>query len=403
MSARNAAATNTDRAYGWVERAFHWALALMIPTAIALGVIAHDGAQVMEAGGASPDLVARTVTLFSLHKTLGIAILAVAVLRILWAVSQPRPRPIQDGWEATLAAIVHWLLYGSLILVPLLGWAHHATAEGFAPILWPLGQSLPFLPKDGALSATLGTLHIVFERVLVIALLLHVAGAVKHAVIDRDGTLARMVTGREPARVAGRHGRAAPLAAAVAVWAAALGVGLWLAGGDARPAVASEVAVEAPSDWVVEDGTLSITVTQLGAPVTGTFADWDAAIAFDPETGTGAVEVAVATGSLTLGSVTDQATGAEFLSAEAFPTARFVADIAPEGDGFVAEGTFGLRGAEVPLRLPFTLALDGDVATMAGQVPVDRRDFGMGEGYPDESSVGFAVTIDVALTARRGG
>jgi polyisoprenoid-binding protein YceI len=51
--------------------------------------------------------------------------------------------------------------------------------------------------------------------------------------------------------------------------------------------------------------------------------------------------------------------------------------------------------------LPFTLDLSGNTARMTGTTTLDRRDFGIGAAYPDQVSVGFAVTVDVALTAQR--
>jgi cytochrome b561/polyisoprenoid-binding protein YceI len=393
-------AGNTASTYGWVERAFHWSIALLVPTAIALGLVAYDWPYDTDAA------LSTKATLFSAHKTVGLAIFFVAIARIAWALSQPRPKPLHRGLEALAASVVHWLLYGSLILVPLLGWAHHATAEGFAPIWWPFGQSLPFLPKDPRLSGLFATLHMTFERVLVLALILHVLGTLKHVVVDRDSTFARMWRGAEPPAVASRRPLALPLGVAAAVWAVALGTGLAIGPKHGATAVAAEAAsVSGASNWVVEDGTLSITVGQMGQPVTGTFADWQAAIDFDetprPDGTHGRVEVSVSTGSLTLGSVTDQALGGEFIAAGSFPLASFDAVIRPDGEGWLADGSFGLRGVEVPLALPFTLEIDGDLATMTGQVVVDRRDFAMGETYPDESAVAFDVTIDVALTARR--
>ena len=151
--------TNTVSTYGWVERVFHWAIALLIPTAIVLGVIAHGLAYDTDAA------LARKALLFSLHKSVGLTILAVALARIAWALSQPRPRPLHPDRRAEtfLAGLVHWLLYGSLVLVPMLGWATHAATEGFAPIPWPFGQSLPFVPRDPALAETLATLHMVLS------------------------------------------------------------------------------------------------------------------------------------------------------------------------------------------------------------------------------------------------
>ena len=397
------AATNTTRTYGWVERGFHWAIAMLIPTAIALGVTAHEWPYDTDAA------LATKATLFSAHKTVGLAILFVAVARIAWALGQPRPRPLHPdrGLETFAAAAVHWLLYGSLVAVPVLGWATHATAEGFAPIWWPFGQSLPFLPKDPVLSDRLATLHMTFERALVLAILLHVAGTLKHVFVDRDATFARMWRGADPGPLEGGKAHAAPLMAALAVWGVALAAGLAIGSQDAEAVQTEAASVSGPSTWTVEDGTLSITVAQLGSPVTGSFADWQAAIDFDEAPradGTlGTVEVGVSTGSLTLGSVSQQATGDEFLASGAFPQADYVATILPEGDGYVADGTLTLRGVTIDLRLPFTLSLDGDRAEMVGQAALDRRAFGMGESYPDESSVGFAVTLDVALTAVRDG
>lgn len=395
---RRTQATNTTSTYGWVERGFHWAIAILMVTVIVLGKVAYDAAFDTDAA------LARKAWLFSFHKTVGVTIFFVAVLRIAWAVTQPRPRAMHGGPEAMLASLVHWLLYGSLVIVPLLGWTHHATAEGFAPIWWPFGQGFPGLGKDAALSLTLGQLHKTFVWVLLGSLALHVVGTIKHVVVDKDQTFARMWRGTDPGPLAAVRGHVLPVVAAAVVWLGALGVGLALT--PTQQAVASGTAeVAGAANWTVEEGTLSITVAQLGSPVTGTFADWQAAIDFDEAAradGThGTVEVSVATGSLTLGSVTVQATGAEFLAAVDFPTARYAALIRAEGEGYVADGTLELRGVEIPLTLPFTLAIEGDMATMTGQTTLDRRDFGMGETYPDESSVGFAVTLDVALTAVR--
>lgn len=398
---RNTAATNTVTSYGWVERAFHWTIAVLIVTAAVLGKLAYDAAFDTDAA------LARKAWLFSFHKTVGIATFVVALTRIGWALSQPRPRALHGGLEGFAAATVHWLLYGSLVIVPLLGWTHHATAEGFAPIWWPFGQGLPLLEKDADLSATLGALHKLFVKVMFAALLLHIAGAVKHVVIDKDKTFARMWSGAEPGPLAAVRAHVVPALVAVAVWGVALVGGIVTAPGATVAVAGQEGAseVSGAANWTVQEGTLSITVTQIGSPVTGTFADWQAAIDFDEDPrddGThGSVEVSVATGSLTLGSVTQQATSGDFLASGEHPSATYVAEILPDGAGYVADGTLSLRGIEMPLRLPFTLAIEGDTAAMTGQVGLDRRDFEMGPTYPDESSVGFGVTVDVALTALR--
>ncbi|MCK0166909.1 cytochrome b/b6 domain-containing protein [Jannaschia sp. S6380] len=396
---RRREATNTIATYGWVERAFHWVIAVLILTALVLGKLAHD------AGFDTDAALARKAWLFSFHKTVGVTIFLVALARIGWALSQPRPRPLHGGLEGFAAAAVHWLLYGSLVLVPLLGWSEHAAATGFAPIWWPFGQDLPFVPKDPELAKILATLHTTFVKVLVGALVLHIAGTLKHVLIDRDLTFARIWRGADPGQVPARGGKALPVVTALAVWAGTLVVALALVP-EGTVAAPGQASVAGTSNWTVEGGTLSISVTQIGSAVTGSFADWQAAIDFDEtprDDGTlGTVEVSIATGSLTLGSVTTQAISGEFLASEAHPTARFDAVIRPDGADYLAEGDLVIRDASVPLTLPFTLQIEGDRAVMAGQVDLDRRDFGIGAAYPDESNVGFGVTVDVALTATRG-
>lgn len=416
-AARRRPLGNTQARYGAVAKTFHWTVALAILVMIPLGLVAN------ELPYGTSDELARKALLFSVHKTLGVALLFVALARIAWAVAQPRPGSLhpERRWETWLAQTVHWLLYASVVLMPISGWVAHAASEGFAPIWWPLGQSLPLVPKSEALYAAASTLHVVFARVLVASLVLHVAGALKHHLWDRDATLRRMLPG-QPALppVAPHRPSAVPPVAAAAVVAAALGLGAALAPSapEARAAAAAapEAEAAAPSEsgpgaplWTVEEGRLAIAVTQLGSRVEGAFADWSARIAFDEtpdaEGRHGEVEVTVNVLSLTLGSVTDQALGEEFFAAESFPRAVFAADIlaAPAGAQapYVAEGTLSLRGAEVPVALPFDVTVEDGRATAEGVAVVDRRDFAIGASYADEGTVAFEVEIAVALEAVR--
>ncbi|MBV2361365.1 cytochrome b/b6 domain-containing protein [Thalassococcus sp. CAU 1522] len=392
------ALTNTAKRYGSVAKVFHWTIAFGILAAIPLGILANG------APFDTPEALARKAWLFSVHKTLGVTIFFVALARIGWALSQPKPAPLhpERRLETLLAEVVHWLLYGSLVLVPATGWMHHAATEGFAPIWWPFGQNLAFVPESKAWAETTAALHIVFERVLVVAVLLHVAGAVKHAIIDRDETLARMLPGRTEAGSDTRGGHLIAPIAAVAVWAGALGIGAGLGVFEHEASAAQVAALEAvDSDWQVESGTLTITVQQLGSAVSGQFADWTADITFDESAGTGTVTVEVAIASLTLGSVTSQAMGPDYFDAGQFPTARFEADIAPSETGFVAAGSLRIRGTDLPVTLPFEMTVVDGKADMQGQVTLDRRAFGIGDTMTDASQLGFDVIVDVAVTAAR--
>lgn len=401
--------TNSSRHYGAVARSLHWLTALLILASIGLGLYADS----LPLEGA--EALAAKVQTYSLHKTLGIAAFGAAVLRILWALTQPRPAPLHPERRAeTFAAdLVHWTLYAAMILMPLSGWVHHAAVEGFAPILWPFGQGLPFVPKSETVAEAAGSLHWLMSKLLIGSVALHVAGALKHAVIDRDGTLSRMLTGR-PAGQAAPHS-AAPALLALAVVAAVTTFALWPHGAaetaeavpaEALPATATapETAPIAAGNWQVTTGTLAFTVKQMGADVQGSLPDWQAEITFDEAAtnGThGRVKVVIDTSTLTLGSVTDQARGPEFFDVATHKTAMFEAEILPAASGYEAKGTLTLRGQSQPVSLPFTLTITGDTATMQGSTTLDRRNFGMGAGYGDESTVGFPVQVTIALTATR--
>lgn len=394
--------SNTSTHYGSVAKTFHWLTALLMASVIPLGIFANDLPYETSAE------LARKAFWFSMHKTLGVTLFFVALARILWAISQPKPgllnadRPL----EAFAARSVHWLLYGSLVLVPLSGWVHHASSTGYAPIWWPFGQTLPFVPKDVALSETAAGLHLVFERVLILALVLHIAGALKHHFVDRDMTLRRMLPGM-PAlpRVAAASGHALPALAAIAVWGGAVGIGgalgVYAHAADTPRGPALEAVA---SDWVVQDGRVGLSVTQMGSEVTGQFAEWTAAISYDPQVSegqAGEVDVTINVASLTLGSVTDQALGADFLAAEAHPTATFSGPIVAGPDGLRIEGTLALKGDSVPVTLPFTLEIDDGVAQARGRVTLDRRSWEIGMGQDDPSTLGWEVGVDITLTASR--
>ncbi|MEZ5798382.1 MAG: cytochrome b/b6 domain-containing protein [Paracoccaceae bacterium] len=401
-------AQNTATTYGSVARTFHWLTALLILANLPLGVIANDMAY------DTAEAAALKTQLFSYHKTLGVAIFAVALARILWALSGLRPVPLhpERRAETFVADLVHWALYLSLVVVPLSGWIEHAASVGYAPILWPLGQDLPLVPKSVPLSLAAAAVHVVFTKVLIGAIALHVLGALKHAVVDRDLTMARMTVGSAAGKPHLRHSPA-PALAALAIFALGA-LGAWQiasheiadeAARQAAPAPAAGMAPEAvPAAgglWQVAEGRLDFTVQQMGASVGGSLPGWTAEIVFDEASGTGTVSVVIDTAAVVLGSVTDQARGPEFFDTARFATARFAADIVPVAGGFEARGSLTLRGEARPVTLPFTLTIEGDRAVMQGSTVLDRRDFGMGASYGDEKTVGFAVQVEVSLTAER--
>jgi cytochrome b561/polyisoprenoid-binding protein YceI len=419
MSARNSFSE-----YGSVAKTFHWLTALLIFTAFPLGYFANELAHYIQSPDfdGSQDTISRTALLFSLHKTVGVAVFFVALLRILWAISGEKPGLLHpdNKLEALAAEVVHWMLYGSLVAVPLTGWIHHAATTGFAPIFWPFGQSLPFVPKSEEVAHLFGDAHEILVWTLAASLALHIAGALKHHVIDQDSTLRRMLpgSGKMPQPPAQTHSLR-PASVALAVFVAVLTVGTFLgeaeehehAAADApdtfesdNSALVDTAESAALSGWKVQTGTLAITITQMGSAVEGQFSDWTATIDFEEPSSpgpAGKVDVTIVIPSLSLGSVTDQAMGADYFDSGTYPTARFEGEIVKTETGYEANGPLTIRDQSVPITLPFELTLEGDQATMNGSTTVNRLDFNIGQGTQDEGTLAFAVGIDVNLTATR--
>lgn len=394
-------AANSHSSYGTVAKSFHWLTALLILSLIPMGWIAN------EMPYDTSEQLAQKAFLFSMHKTLGVLVFFVALARIIWAMTQPKPGALNADAkvEHWAAETVHYLLYGSLVLVPLSGWIHHAATTGFAPIQWPFGQDLPMVPKSETVADIFAGLHIVMVRVMILSMLLHILGAFKHLIVDRDQTLQRMWFGANRAPSPDAHkGQVVPVISALAAWVAALGIGAgtgMYASHSAAHVEAEELATVA-SDWVVQEGSIDIETQQFGSQVSGTFADWTAAIKFDPKVvqgKAGEVEVTISIGSLTLGSVTDQALGADYFDASTHPTAVYTADIVTIPDGYAAQGKLTLRGVTLPIEFPFDLRIEDGVATMNGAVDLNRLDFEIGQNMADESSLGFNVLVNLQVVA----
>lgn len=169
-------------------------------------------------------------------------------------------------------------------------------------------------------------------------------------------------------------------------------------------------AAAAAPEWRLDPAASRIVVvtTQMGSAVEGQFRRFEADIRFDPDDlGGSRVTVTIDTASLDTGN--DQrdaaARGPEWFDVAAHPTARFeAASFRALGDGrYEAEGTLAIKGVARPVRLPFTLAIDGDSAGMAGGLTVARAEFGLGTGeWLTNGVVGDSVDIRVQVSARRG-
>jgi cytochrome b561 len=165
-----------------VAKTFHWLMALLI-----LG----NGAFAFWMDGLKPSL--NKINMFALHKSIGLTVLALFLLRLLWRAIDRRPSDEPaPRWQHIVAHVVHGFLYLLIVALPLSGWAFN-SAHGF-PLQYFKQFNLPALvDKNPGLSDILGTVHVYLFWFLLALVVAHAGGALKHHFIDRDNTLRRML------------------------------------------------------------------------------------------------------------------------------------------------------------------------------------------------------------------
>jgi cytochrome b561 len=225
-------AARRDR-YSAVAIALHWGIAALVVLQIVIGW-RLDGAERFVRSGLLP-----------FHKSIGISILVLTAVRLVWRVWRQPPlrndplKPI----EQMLAKWVHVCFYVVLLVLPLSGWAIASMRSssiiqlfGFVP--WPRFPLVSLLSDDRqeALSVSLGDAHAAMTWLLICLVSLHVAGALKHHFISRDGTVGRMLPGLSFAAVGWSL-------AAIPIVATVLGTVVYF-GGPSEPAPRPK-----PTDW----------------------------------------------------------------------------------------------------------------------------------------------------------
>lgn len=175
---------NGPESFGWVSRVIHWAMAAGILGMLALGTYI-EGMEV------SLD----NLWLYALHKSVGLTLLVLVLVRIAWHRVSPPPAPLGGvaAWQMRIAKGAHWALYLLMVVVPVTGWLGSA-ATGLDVLWW--GWVVPRVaPVSEGLAEGLLLAHAVLTKALMAVVVLHLAGALWRAFGHGDGTLRRMVKG----------------------------------------------------------------------------------------------------------------------------------------------------------------------------------------------------------------
>ncbi|WP_042303709.1 cytochrome b [Paraburkholderia kururiensis] len=133
--------------------------------------------------------------LITWHLELGTAIVAVMIVRLIWRAVRPEPAPAEgSAMLRSVARLTHGVLYLLLIVQPLMGWAN-ASSRGWSLTLFGVIPLPPLSAQGSALGHELGDLHGALAWGLLGLIGLHVAAALYHHFVLRDGVIRRMLPG----------------------------------------------------------------------------------------------------------------------------------------------------------------------------------------------------------------
>ncbi len=418
--------------YTAVAIVLHWAIAAAIVGNLLLGWWMGDAIETAETQ-------ARAIAAIELHKSLGLTVLVLSLLRLAWRLihrppALPAAMPLWEQWSARAA---HWAFYGLMVAIPFSGWLYVSTQwRGQAPLnvptlwfglfevphLFGLNQMARELRQAFAESAL--ETHEFLAWSMALLLVLHVAAALKHYFLNRDAVLAHMLPVLRPPNQLAAAPRDWPrsvvliggtvgilLSAAAFAWAVFRTPGTpatWTeAGSSIGDLPATEGTEAATTVWSVSPASeIVYSGVHAGTPFQGRFTRWRADIRFDPaDLARSSIVAIIETGSASDGIALHDETlpQAEWFDVARHPTATFRSTgiHARGADRYDLEGSLTIKGRELVLP-PLALTLAGDQLTIGGSVTISRRDADLGmESDPDSEYVSPEIVVDVHVTAQR--
>jgi cytochrome b561 len=181
-TAHSRAGTQHLQRYSSPQIYLHWLIALAIITMLGIGLYMVG----------LPKGLAFKASLINFHKSLGMTVFLLVLIRIVVRVVAGRPPlPPMQAWQRAAASMTQGLLYVAMIALPLTGYLG-SSFNKFGTRFW--GLPLPMWGwDDPGLRKIFFTVHTVSAWILIALIALHVAGAIKHQLLDRDGLMTRML------------------------------------------------------------------------------------------------------------------------------------------------------------------------------------------------------------------
>jgi cytochrome b561/polyisoprenoid-binding protein YceI len=407
-----------EQRYTAVAIVLHWAIAAAILSNLLIGWW-------MKSAIGETATQARAIAAFQLHKSIGLTVLLLTMLRLLWRVSH-KPPPLPTGmarWERFAARGTHWVFYILMVLVPLSGWTYVSAqwADGKplnVPTLWFGLFQVPHLfdahamtdAARAAVSHRNAAAHCYLAWSMAGLFVLHVAAALKHHFRNRDRVLSQMLPvltppdgTRPPPSEPARRAILRSGAGVILVALAALGYVLWRGPvSSAAGAIAAGTLKSVTGSWILDPTSrIGFSGTHAGNDFHGKFTRWSADIRYNPEAPENSSMTAkIETGSAADGVPLHEETmpQTEWFNVAKYPSAEFKTTRV-SADGAI-EGTLTIKDRRLPVT-GLKSTVEKGVLHITGEFDILRKDADLGQESDARGEyVSLKIGVDVNITAK---
>lgn len=376
-----------------IARFFHWLIAGLIISQYLLAELAENAK--------SDGRVLDQLAILANHKSIGILILVLALLRVAYRLKYPPIKTAEEMpvWQHHASNVSHVLLYVFLFCLPLSGWLM-SSAKAYS-VSWFNLFTLPDLiaPSESIADFFHATHHYLSEALFIVAVI-HVAAALKHHFIDKDTVMLGMA------------GRKSYVLMIVTILLCVVTLGRFIASQVNQTApqnntvqtVDDEFSKSDLALWKVDyqDSYIKFTGDQAGAAFTGKWQQWQADIQFNAETLSKSrfnVTIDPSSGFTQDQERDDTIRSSDFFDVAQFPKAVYQANVFKKIENkYQSEGTLTMKGFSAKAQLTFEVIQQGSKTVLIGTSPIDRLQWNIGSGdWVDTSWVGQEVMVEVRV------
>ena len=399
--------------YSFIARLLHWLIAGLI---IAQYMLAELSEWAEDSGS-----VVERLALLANHKSIGMTVLALAIIRLVWRLFNTPPSlpSAMPKWQQLASHAAHWLIYLLIFCLPLSGWLM-SSANAYSVSWFNIFVFPDLIGADKSSASFFHSVHEIMTEVLFVIVVVHIVAALKHHYIDKDGVLGRMAS-----------------AFGWLIFIVTVVLMIALFGRLDSPSLNDQTSQQAGKGSVTESAQVSakdnadhsqinqasnlsdlpvwnidyqksyikFTGDQAGAPFDGVWEQWQAVMQFDAKQLDKSVfNVTIDTTKVDTEDQErdDYIIGEYFFDTAVFKTATFVAkEFQAQPDSqFTSEGVLSIKGLSKPVLFIFKVEQQGDSVELTGLAIIDRLAWNVGTGdWSDIGSVGQQVKVDVKVVA----